>query len=135
MEAFDAYSHALASLAGFSLLMFILAGASTMGRSAENRCACGAVKRDYADPAYRRGRALANAVESVGPFIGALLAAILVGASPFWVNLFASVFFLSRIAMAIVHIGTEIQWLRSTFWGIATLSMIALGVMGVWGAF
>ncbi|MEM6308953.1 MAG: MAPEG family protein [Pseudomonadota bacterium] len=135
MDAFDAYSHALASLAGFSILMLVLGGLSTVGRSADNRTASGAVIRDYSDPAYRRGRAFANAMESAGPFIAATLATILVGANPFWVNLLASIFLIARIAVAVVHIGTEIQWLRSAIWTVATLCILVLGMMGIVGAF
>ena len=134
MEAFDAYSHALASLGGFAILMIVLGAMSTVGRTADNRCDCGQVKRKYSDPAYRRGRAFANAMEMVGPFLCATLAAILVGASPFWVNVLASVFFLTRVLMAIVHIGTEIQPLRSLFWAIGMFSVLALAIMAVWGA-
>ena len=135
MEAFEAYSHALASLAGFSLLMMVLGAVSTVGRSPENRTQSGAVIRNYSDPTYRRGRAFANAMESAAPFIGATLAAILVGANPFWVNLFASLFLAARIAVAVVHIGTEIQWLRSAIWTVGTVCILVLGVMGIWGAF
>lgn len=135
MDVFDAYSHALASLAGLSILMLVLSALSTVGRSAENRTQSGAVIRNYSDPTYRRGRAFVNAIESAGPFIAATLAAILVGANPFWVNLLASLFLASRIAVAIVHIGTEIQWLRSAIWAVATLCILILGIMGIVGAF
>ena len=43
-----------------------------------------------------------NAIETSGPFIGATVAAILAGAAPFWVNLFASVFIVARVAVAYV---------------------------------
>lgn len=132
---FEAYSHALASLAGFGLLIVILSMISTTGRTAENRCDCGLVKRDYADPGYRRGRAFANAIEIAGPFIAVTLAAVMVGAAPFWVNLLASVFLASRVGVAAVHIGTTYQALRSAIWMIGTLCVLALGVIAIWGAF
>jgi uncharacterized MAPEG superfamily protein len=134
MENFAVYSHAIASLALWSLIHVVLGMVSTVGRSAENRCDCGAVKRDYSDIAYRRGRAFANAIEMSGPFVSATVAAILVGASPFWVNLLASVFVLSRAAMAIVHIRTEIQPLRSAMWFIGLLCVVALGIIAFWSA-
>ena len=135
MDGFEVYSQALASLSGFAVLMIVLGALSTVGRSADNRCDCGQVKRDYSDPAYRRGRAFANAIEIAGPFAMATLVAILTGGNPFWVNLFASVFLLARIAMAVVHIRTEIQPLRSVFWAIGTVCVTALAVIGVIGAF
>lgn len=135
MDIFDPYAHALASLAAFSLLMMILGALSTVGRSAENRTESGMVKRNYSDPAYRRGRAFLNAIESAAPFVAATLAAILVGATPFWVNLFATLFLVARIAVAAVHIGTEIQWLRSLFWTVGTVCIFALGILALIGAF
>ncbi|MFK7875132.1 MAG: MAPEG family protein [Paracoccaceae bacterium] len=132
---FQLYSHAMAAAAGFAILMMILGMLSTIGRSSENRCACGQVKRNYSDPAYRRGRAFANAQEIAGPFVMALSAAVLMGGAPFWVNTFASVFLLGRIAMAIVHIQTEIQPLRSVFWMIGTICVYALAIIGLMGAF
>jgi len=134
MEAFAAYNHALASLGGFALLMIVLGMVSTVGRTAENRCACGQVKRNYEDVAYRRGRAFMNAIEATGPFIAALLGAMFVGASPFWVNLFASVFLLGRIATAVVHIGTTNEPLRSATWMVGLICTICLAVMTISGA-
>ena len=135
MEAFTQYGHALAALAGFALLMTVLIALSVVGRGDDQRTASGAVKRDYDNPVYRRGRALANAVESAAPFSMATIAAILAGASPFWVNLLASVFLIARIAMAAVHIGTTIQPLRSLLWTVGMVCVIALAVLGVIAAF
>lgn len=135
MEIFDAYSHAIASLGFWSLLSIILAGVSTRGRTPENRCECGKPKRDYANPVYRADRAFMNAIENSGPFIAATVAAILAGASPFWVNLFASVFIVSRIAMAIVHIRTENQPARSAMFMISFVCMLALALLAVFAAF
>lgn len=65
MEQFDAYSHAIASLALWALMSLVLGALSTIGRTAENRCACGQPKRDYSDVVYRRGRAFAKDRKSV----------------------------------------------------------------------
>lgn len=135
MEAFDAYSHAIASLAIWTLIVTVLAGLSTAGRTPENRCECGKPKRDYANVVYRRERAFANAVENSGPFIAATLAAILAGASPFWVNLLASVFILSRIVMALVHIRTENQPARSAAFVVGWLCMLVLAVLALFAVF
>ncbi len=129
METFTAYSHAIAALAIWALMSVVLAGLSTIGRTDEDRCACGKPRRDYANPVYRRERAFANAVEVSGPFIAATLAAILAGAAPFMVNLLASVFIVSRIAMAYVHIRTENQAARSICFMIGWLCMIILALM------
>jgi uncharacterized MAPEG superfamily protein len=135
MEQFDAYSHAIASLALWALMSLVLGALSTIGRTAENRCACGQPKRDYSDVVYRRGRAFANAVEMTGPFVAVTVAAILAGASPFWVNVGASVFVVSRVMTAVVHIGTENQPMRSATWMVGWLCVIALAIMAIYAAF
>lgn len=135
MEQFAQYNHAIAALAFWALISVVLGGLSTVGRTAENRCDCGKPKRDYANPVYRRERAFANAVEVSGPFVAATLAAILAGASPFTVNLLASVFVVSRIAMAVVHIRTENQPMRSAMFVIGWLSMIGLALVAVRAVF
>jgi uncharacterized MAPEG superfamily protein len=135
MEFFDAYSHALAALSGFAILIAVLGALSVGGRTPENRCDCGQPKRNYDNVVYRRNRAFMNAVESAGPFIAALMAAILTGGSPLWVNIFASVFLLARVATAVVHIGTTNQGLRSATWAIGLLCMFSLAIIGLLGAF
>lgn len=135
MEAFDAYSHALASMGGYALVMMVLGAMSTVGRTPDNRCGCGQPIRNYDDIVYRRGRAFMNSVESVGPFMAATMAAMLTGGSPFWVNLLASLFLLARISTAVVHIGTTNQALRSATWFAGTICVIGLALIGVVGAF
>lgn len=128
MEIFAAYSHAIAALALWALLVCVLSMVSTVGRTADARCDCGKPKRDYSDPAYRRERAFMNAIEGAGPYIAVTVAAILSGANPFWVNLFASVYVVARIAMAIVHIKTENQPMRSLFFVIGLISVLAQAI-------
>ena len=135
LEIFAPYSHALASLGIWAILVSVLAALSTVGRTAEGRCDCGKPKRNYSDPVYRRERAFMNAIEGSGPFIAATLAAILVGASPFWVNIFASVFIVARLAMAYVHIATENQPLRSAAFSVGLLCILCLSIMALVGAF
>ena len=126
MEAFSPYGHAIASLAIWAFIVMVLTGLSTRGRVTDQRCGCGKPVRDYTNQWYRSERAFMNAVEASGPFIGATVAAILAGAVPFWVNLFASVFIAARIVMAYVHIGTTNQPLRSTFWAVGVLCVTGL---------
>lgn len=133
-QVFAPYAHALAALGGWALVMFGLLIASVTGKARE-RTASGHPVRDYSDPAYRRSRAFQNAIEIAGPFIAATLAAVLTGASPFWVNLLSSVFLVSRIAMAVVHIGTENQPLRSACWFVGVICCIGLAGIGIVGAF
>ncbi len=132
MEGFAAYGHAIMSLALWSVVSIVLGMVATRGKTAKNTCACGQPKRDYSNVVYRRSRAFANAMEMSGPFIGATVAAILAGANPFWVNTLASIFLVSRIAVAVVHIGTEIQPLRSAVWMVGLVCVLGLVGMTVW---
>lgn len=129
MDMIDAYSHATASLAFWAILVCVLAAYSTIGRTSENRCACGKPKRDYSDPVYRRERAFMNAVEGGGPFVAATVAAILIGAAPFWVNLFATVYLVARIAVAVVHTATTNEPLRSLFFMIGFFAILGQAVI------
>ncbi|WP_146588959.1 MAPEG family protein [Puniceibacterium confluentis] len=135
MEQFVQYSHATASLALWALIILALSGLSLRGRTPENRCGCGKPIRDYANPVYRSERAFQNAIETSGPFIAATLAGILAGAAPFWVNLLASVFVLARIAMAVVHIRTENQPMRSACYGVSWLCVVLLALFALVAAF
>ena len=135
MDQFDAYSHALAAIAAWGVLMVVLMGLSTTGRSPDNRTQSGMIKRDYADPTYRRARAFANAMETTGPFLAVTLAAILLGANPFWVNLLASIFLVARIFMAVVHVGTENQGLRSLGFSIGFFCILAIAGFALVAAF
>ncbi|KMK67068.1 MAPEG family protein [Puniceibacterium sp. IMCC21224] len=128
MGLFPEYSHAIASLAVWALIVIVLSGVSISGKAVA-RCDCGKPRRDYADPVYRRDRAFQNALETSAPFLAATIAAILAGAPPFWVNLMASIFVVSRVAMAVVHIGTEIQPLRSAFYGISWLCILVTAIL------
>lgn len=131
-EIFAPYALALAAIAGWALLMIVLAFLSVQA-TPRARTQSGLPVRDYSDPAYRRSRAHMNAVENAGPFVAATVAAILVGAAPFWVNLLAVLFLVTRIAMAVVHIVTENQPMRSLCFVaglLCTLSLIGLALLG-----
>ena len=131
---FAPYAHALAALAGWALLMMVLMGLSVRG-TPRAKTESGHPVRDYADPFYRRSRAYLNAVETAGPFVAVTVAAILTGAPPFWVNLLASVFLVARIVMAIVHIRTENQPLRSACFAAGFFCVMGLAALALVGAF
>ena len=135
MEAFGAYGHAIAALALWAVIVSVLAALSTRGRTSENRSPSGKPIRNYDDPVYRTDRAFMNAIEASGPFIAATVAAILAGAAPFWVNLFASIFIVARVAVAYVHIGTTNQTMRSAIWSIGLFCILALAVMAIVAVF
>ena len=131
MEIFQPYAHAIAILALWGLMVQALAMLSIKGRTDDDRCACGTVKRDYSNPVYRRGRAFENAREASPLFIAGTIAAILAGANPLLVNILASVFLVGRVLMAFVHIRTENQNLRSMTFVIGWLSSIIMGIVAL----
>ncbi|MEM9795123.1 MAG: MAPEG family protein [Pseudomonadota bacterium] len=133
-ETFAPYAHTIVALALWPIVQILLSFAAVSG-TPRAKTDSGHPVRDYSDPFYRRHRAFLNAQEAAAPFIAASVAAILAGASPFWVNLFASVFLVSRLATASVHILTEVQWLRSATWLFGFLSTIALAILALVGAF
>lgn len=133
MIDFSLYSHALAALALWAIMVPVLAATATRGTI--NRAPCGKPVRDYDDPCYRRERALQNALEMSGPYIAATLAAVLTGGAPLLVNLLASLFIVARIAMAYVHTATTNQPARSAFWFLSTLCVLGLALTALYGAF
>lgn len=104
METFVPYSHALTSLALFSLIALLLSPISALKKTGSGLPAGGTPDNAYDDPIYRWNRAYLNATETAGVFAAVCAAAILSGAAPFWVNLFASVFLVARVLMLVVHI-------------------------------
>ncbi|SPH17333.1 hypothetical protein DEA8626_00851 [Defluviimonas aquaemixtae] len=139
MEVFAEYSRAIVSLALFALITL---GLSPMAGVARNRAgvAAGALpKEDYANRDFRICRAYQNAAESLGAFAAVIAAAILAGAAPFWVNLFASLAVLSRLIMVFVHIqgygvGKE-PGPRTMLYVFGWLMMLLLALMAIGAAF
>lgn len=104
MNPFLAYGPALIAMAGFALLTLAIAPIAAMRKAREGVVSGASPTPDYADPTYRLFRAHLNATEIIGAFVAVIVAAMLAGAAPFWVNLFAALFLVSRIAHAATHI-------------------------------
>ena len=134
MEVFAAYHPALIVLALWALTLIVLSGLSVSGRTDADLCACGTPRRDYASSVYRRHRAFQNALETSAPFLAASLAAILTGVAPVVVNGLCIAFWVSRVAMAGIHIGTTIQPLRSVAFLIGWLCIVGLALMAILAA-
>lgn len=138
MEQFAAYGHAIVSLAGISLLILLLSPVSAMRKTSTGLAPGAQPEADYANATYRWHRCYANLTETVGVFAAVTVAAILAGASPFWVNLLASVFVLVRIALAFIHIrgiGKPNMSVRSYTYVIGWLICILLAVMAIYEVF
>ena len=139
MEPFSDYAHAIVSLAGLVLLWAVLNPLSAILKEKAGAAPGGAPpESDYASRPYRAFRAYSNLTETLPAFAAALTAAILAGANPFWVNLLASIFFVSRIVVAYVHIqgiGKASGGLRSLIFALGWATCIGLAVVAAAAAF
>lgn len=104
MEQFQAYGHAIVAMAGTGIFGLLISPLSALRKTAVDLAPGAEPAQDYSSEVYRWHRAYQNLAETMGFFVACTVAAILAGASPFWVNLFASVFFVSRLVVAFVHI-------------------------------
>lgn len=138
MEQFSEYGHAIVSVVAFALIGLIL-GPVSGARKANEQLEPGAMpKEDYSSLTYRLCRAHQNAIEMAGFFTAVTFAAILAGASPFWVNLLASLFFASRIVMAFVHIrgiGDPQRGPRSLLYVLGWACCATLGIFAIVAVF
>ncbi|CUI01928.1 MAPEG family protein [Leisingera aquaemixtae] len=137
MEAFAAYSHALAALVIFTLIILALSPVSALAKQKAGLAPGATPREDYADKAYRLNRAYLNGCETLPAFLTVTLVAILAGAAPFWVNLLASLVLVSRMVMIVIHLrgaGKPHGGLRSVFYvigwacigGLALLTLAAV---------
>ncbi len=134
MEQFAEYGHAIVAMAVFAMFGLIL-GPVAAARSTAVGYAPGEVpKPDYGDAIYRLTRTYQNAMELAGLFTAVTVAALLAGASPFWVNILASVFLVSRVVLAVVHVagvGKPNLGPRTYVFVIGWACCLILGIMAI----
>lgn len=138
MEVYAEYSHAIASLVVFTLIILVLSPFSALVKQGKGLAPGATPDQDYSDKAYRLNRAYLNGTETLPAFLTVTIAAILLGASPFWVNLLASVALVARIVMLVVHmrgIGNPHSGLRSILYVVGWACMVILGLMALVAAF
>lgn len=138
MEGFAEYSHAIASLVLFTLVVLALSPFSALAKAGKGLAPGATPEQDYSDKAYRLNRAYLNGTETLPAFVTVTIAAMLAGASPFWVNLLASVVLVSRIIMLVVHlrgIGQANNGPRSIFYVLGWACMVALGIIALVAVF
>ncbi len=134
MEAFAEYGHAIASVALTVIFGLVMSPLSAMRKTAAKLAPGAEPEADYGSSVYRWHRAYANLSETMGFFVASVAAAILAGADPFWVNLLASIFFVSRLVLAVVHIkgiGKPDMSARSFLYVAGWLACIILCLMAV----
>ena len=138
MEAYTEYSHAIASLVIFTLIVLFMSPVSGRAKQGKGLAPGATPEQDYSDKAYRLNRAYLNGTETLPVFLTVTMAATLLGVSPFWVNLLASLVLVARIAMLVVHIrgiGQPHGGLRSIFYVVGCACMVVMGVMTLAAAF
>ena len=83
-------------------------------------------------------RAYQNGAETLPVFVAVTVVAMMAGASPFWVNLLASLVLVSRLLMLFLHlrgIGTPHGGVRSFSYVFGWACMAILAVFGVAAVF
>ena len=138
MEDFAQYGHAVASLVIFTLVVLLLAPFSALAKQGKGLAPGATPEQDYSDKAYRLNRAYLNGTETLPAYLAVTVAAILMGVSPFWVNLLASVVLLARLVMLFVHIrgtGKPHSGLRSVLYVVGWACMFVMGLMALVAAF
>ena len=136
MEQFASYGHAIASVAAVAIFGLLMAPLSAMRKSRIGLAPGCEPVADYTSSVYRWHRAYANLSEMMGFFAAVTMAAILAGANPFWVNLLASLFFVSRLVLAVVHIrgiGRPDMSIRSFTYVAGWLCCLILALMAICG--
>lgn len=105
MRQFAQYGIAIASLAGFALLALALAPFAATRKARDGVVSGSSQITDDSSLTYRFWRTHRDATEIMGIFVASTAAAILAGATPYYVNLLAFFFLMSRVVHAIVQIG------------------------------
>ncbi|RBW63079.1 MAPEG family protein [Ruegeria sp. A3M17] len=138
METFAEYSHAIASLVVFTLIILALAPFSALAKQGKGLAPGATPEQDYSDKAYRLNRAYLNGTETLPAYVAVTVAAMLLGVNPFWVNLLASVALIARIVMLVIHmrgIGQPHSGIRSVSYVVGWACMVVMGVMALVAAF
>lgn len=138
MEAYAEYCHAIASVVIFTLIVLFLSPFSALAKQGKGLAPGATPDQDYADKAYRLNRAYLNGTETLPAFLAVTIAAILLGVSPFWVNLLASLALVARVVMLVIHLrglGQPHSGVRSVFYVVGWACMVVLGLMSFVAAF
>ncbi|WP_170788374.1 MAPEG family protein [Ruegeria lacuscaerulensis] len=138
MGVFAEYGHAIASVMVFTLVVLFMAPFTALAKTAKGLAPGATPSQDYADKAYRLNRAYLNGTETLPAFAAVVVAAVLMGVSPFWVNLLASIALVARLVMLVVHIrgiGKPNSGLRSVLYVLGWVCMFVIGLMALVAAF
>lgn len=138
MEPFAAYSHALASVALFAIVVMLFSPLSAIQKGKKGLAPGAEPAADYSDIAYRLHRVFENGTDTLAIFAAVTGVAILAGASPFWVNLLAALVLVFRVVMVVIHVqglGSPHNGPRSIAYVLGWLCMLGLAILGLVAAF
>ena len=130
----EAYGLGITSLLIF-VLINLVQGALVGAQKAGANMAPGAEpSSDYDDNIYRANRSHQNGVEVMAAAGIALIIAMLVGVSAFWVNLLMAIFLVTRILYILVYaqkIGKPAQGTRTMVYVAGWATLVILCVMSI----
>ncbi len=137
MQDFAQYGHAITAMALMGVMTLVIGPMTAIRKSADGLAPGATPPQDYANATYRWHRAYSNAIESTGIFALVTLAAILAGATAFWVNLFAAGFFISRVVMLVIHLrgGKADRGARSMAYALGALMCMLLAFAAILAVF
>ncbi len=136
MEQFAEYGHAIVAVALTAVLGLVLGPLSALRKLRIGLEPGAQPAADYSSSTYRWTRSYLNLSEVMGFYVAVVVAAILAGANPVWVNWLASLFFMSRLILAVIHIGGfgKPNFSLRTFTFVAGWAMcVLLAVMAICG--
>ena len=124
MEPFAPYGHALVSVALYGLVVQVLNALTGIRKGSENLEPGAGYEADYDNPSYRLDRTYMNSIEMMVFYVALVFAAVLAGANPFMVNLFATLGVILRIAINVVYL----RGIGKAYGGLRTMLVIAASV-------
>ena len=135
MENIAAYSTAITSLLAFVLIVLLQSALVGAGKAYAGLTPGSNPETDYANALYRSNRSHQNGVEIMAAAAVALFASILVGVSPWWVNLLMALFLILRIIYVVIYaqnIGKPSQSVRTGVYVAGWAMLVVLCIMAIW---
>lgn len=134
MQDFASYGWALAAVAVYGVMAQVLNAATGIKKGALKMVPGAHHAPDFSNPAYRLDRTYMNSVEAMVYYSALVLTAIMAGASPLWVNLFAVIGLLLRVGANVMYlrgIGGQYGGLRTGLNIGATVVNILLALLTI----
>ena len=135
MPNVDAYGIALISVVLCALLAQVFNALTGIRKSTKGLAPGQRHEADFSDPSYRLDRTYMNSVETIGFFIALVFAAILAGANPILVNIFAALVLLMRIGQNVVFlrgIGKPYNGIRTRMATVSAFGNFGLALTTIW---